>query len=170
MRLLSSRAFTLVELMIVLAIIGILAAALFPQMTGFLERARDTGRIADLNNSKANLQIYNAENGAYPQPADGAAGNCFSDSNGNSTNDAIFQNTYSKKKLPTDPQSTRLADPCATAGSYGYKLIDSNANYMLWAHLENAARGNLDLDDITAVTGLDGISYTSTGSAYIVTP
>ncbi len=170
MRLLSSRAFTLVELMIVLAIIGILAAALFPQMTGFLERARDTGRIADLNNSKANIQTFNAEQARYPQPADTVdTGNCFSTVDGDNPNDTFFQQMYTKRKIPTDPQASRTTTPCANAGSYGYKYVDNGVNYMLWAHLENNARGNLD---IASVAGVDTvvIDYTSSGSAYIVTP
>lgn len=36
------KAFTLVEIMIVIAIIGVLAAALFPSLTGHISRANDT--------------------------------------------------------------------------------------------------------------------------------
>jgi type IV pilus assembly protein PilA len=41
-------AFTLVELMVVMAIIAILATAGLSAYTGYLKKARDTTRIADL--------------------------------------------------------------------------------------------------------------------------
>lgn len=46
--------FTLVELMIVIAIIGILATVLYPQVTGYFERANDTTKRQEVN------QLYNA--------------------------------------------------------------------------------------------------------------
>ena len=47
--------FTLVELMIVIAIIGILSAALFPSFGNYFSRARDTQRINDLR--KLNIAL-----------------------------------------------------------------------------------------------------------------
>jgi len=60
------KGFTLIELLVVIAIIGILAAALLVSLGGARKTARDARRAADLRNVQNALELYNSNNGAYP--------------------------------------------------------------------------------------------------------
>ncbi|HEY1716985.1 MAG TPA: type II secretion system major pseudopilin GspG [Verrucomicrobiae bacterium] len=64
----SRRAFTLVEMMLVVAIIGILAALVIPKIAGNSERAKETAAEADINGGiKSALGQYEVDNGTYPR-------------------------------------------------------------------------------------------------------
>lgn len=56
------KAFTLIEMLIVIVIIGILAAALIPRLVSVQGRARDTKRKADLQQIGTALAIYKLDN------------------------------------------------------------------------------------------------------------
>ena len=71
------RAFTLIELLIVITIIGILAVALIPRLTGGPGRARDAQRKADLQQIATALEFYADDNGGV-YPSTGTNG-CVSD-------------------------------------------------------------------------------------------
>ena len=58
--------FTLIEMLIVIVIIGILAAALIPRLTAVQGRARDVARKSDLQQISTALATYNLDNGTYP--------------------------------------------------------------------------------------------------------
>lgn len=61
------QAFTLVEIMLVVAIIGILAALVIPKIGGESEHAREIAALADIRGGiKSALDHYNVDMGAYP--------------------------------------------------------------------------------------------------------
>jgi prepilin-type N-terminal cleavage/methylation domain-containing protein len=61
-------AFTLVELMIVIAIIGILAAALFPSLSGYLARSKDTARLSQASKIVAGNEMFRVDRSRYAVP------------------------------------------------------------------------------------------------------
>jgi general secretion pathway protein G len=63
----SRQGFTLVEMLLVITIIGILAALVVPKMMGRSEQARDAAARADIASIKTALDAYEIDNGNYPR-------------------------------------------------------------------------------------------------------
>ncbi len=108
------KAFTLVEMLIVVIIIGILMGALLPKLKGAQERARDTARKANLTTLSTALQMYFNDEGIYP------TGNCLKDIS------PKIVPTYISD-LPWDPQKGRIAygtkDGGCSKWDYGYTSL-----------------------------------------------
>lgn len=74
----SKRGFTLIELIIVVAIIGILASIVLVGLGGFRAKGRDARRIADLRQTQNALELYFAKCGVYPGTSGSGTGGCVS--------------------------------------------------------------------------------------------
>lgn len=58
--------FTLVELLVVVAIIGILAAIAIPQFSAYRTKAYNSSAMSDLRNFKSAMEAYAYDNQCYP--------------------------------------------------------------------------------------------------------
>ena len=66
-----SRGFTLLELMVVIVIIGVLAALIAPQVLSRVGQAKVTAAQADISSIMNALKIYKLDNGRYPSTDQG---------------------------------------------------------------------------------------------------
>ena len=65
------RGFTLIELMVVLAIIGVLAALIVPNVLGRADDARITAARTDVGNLMQALKLYKLDNQRFPSAEQG---------------------------------------------------------------------------------------------------
>ena len=100
-----SGGFTLIELLVVIGIIGILTALLTANFVAVRQRARDSQRKSDLRQIQSALEIYRADNRAYPL-ALLACGSSF-------TPQDLSSPVY-MQKIPCDP----LGSSAPNDGSY----------------------------------------------------
>lgn len=129
--------FTIVELLIVIVVIGILAALVIVTYNGIQQKARDTERKTDIKALQGHFEAYWADQAKYPTLTQ--------------ANDSTFR-TANFKGLDAasfaDPKNSTSQQLCAStsANCYGYSATPANCdnasngdctNYTLTATLES---------------------------------
>ena len=111
--------FTIVELLIVIVVIGILAALVITTFTGIQQKARNTERQTDIKALHGQIEAYYAQNGKYPTL--------------DNMNDSTWRSSNMKGldaealKDPKGSAQTLVASPAANSYSYDVKASDDSA-------------------------------------------
>lgn len=121
------RGFTLIELMITVAIVGILAAIAYPSYTKYVQRGYRSEGIAMLTDAAARMERYYAQNNTYAAADPAAIGIAALPQDPGSTNPAVYQSSTGKYqlsfansatattyKLQVVPQGAQANDACGT--------------------------------------------------------
>lgn len=116
-----NRGFTLVELLVVVAILAVLAAALLPKFLGYTDRAREARTMADLSTMKSIVEIYAADEGEGAYPVD-------------EENDADYATlgigaVLTAKGVSWTDDATGIVDPYSNG--YAYQYDAANDRYII---------------------------------------
>lgn len=126
------KAFTLIEMLIVVVIIGILAAALIPRLQGVQGRARDTQRKTGIGQIGQGAMIYKS---------DSQSGNFQGIDNGTKIN--VTPDLLNMSSIPQDPMARTMTEFTATnTKDYGAKSVDNYESLVLGAATETKNGSN----------------------------
>lgn len=141
----SQRGFTIVELLIVIVVIGILAALVLNTFAGVQERARDTERQTDTRSVASQLERFYTDEGYYPAMADITAANL----------DGIDEGALVAPRDESGQPDSFVATATPAEAEYGYIGVGNAAcvagtaggqceSFTLYYHSENAEDGSTE--------------------------
>lgn len=149
------RAFTLIEMLVVIGIIGLLAAMIIP-LSGVVARKRIISRTqADISNLELAINAYKAKKGVYPpdnpsQPAGAYTNQLFYELWGMvvqsplNPNDPLYTNTFNAKETIDANLLTKFFGSGASLVGIVNSSADTNEIYNLIPRLSASAIQNIN--------------------------
>ena len=159
---LTDKAFTLVELLVVISIIGVLSSVVFASLGNTKIKARDAERKSDLKQIATALELYYADHGTYRISGYGGSGGLgvgwFNYSNGTSYPASIAQGL-----VDNGLTGSIIIDPSGrTTAPNAYMIYATTVNgewrYTLWANLENPSADDLATQSSCILSNYDNYS------------
>ncbi|MDB5165170.1 MAG: Type secretion system protein [Candidatus Saccharibacteria bacterium] len=117
-----AKGFTIIELLIVIVVIGILAAITTVAFSGIQQRGRDAQRKSDVVAITKALELYYLDNGQYPL----GSGSTAINASWSTTADASWVNLKNQlvptymSSLPSDPTNTQGVFVASSTNNYSY--------------------------------------------------
>jgi general secretion pathway protein G len=133
----NSRGFTLVEILIVVIILGILAAIVIPQFTNASNDARNNSVAATLQTMRGQIELYKIQHGDTP-PTQGNLVTLLTsktDTTGNVVASTLTTGVLGPyvQTFPTNPINGLSAVGAAAATNVGWVYITANGQYTVQA-------------------------------------
>ena len=129
--------FTIVELLIVIVVIGILAAIVITTFTGVQKKGRDADRKSDINSMYSQVEVYFAENGKYPTLTDMNSSTFRTNSLKGLSDDALTDPKGSGATLVGTPAANSYAYAVTPAGCDNTTTGGDCLGFTLTATLES---------------------------------
>lgn len=154
----SKKGFTLIEILIVVAIIGILASVVLVGLGSSQKAARDARRVSDLRQIQTALELYMKTEGVYPDGTGGEPVDNFAtmkDEVLNPTSGALLG-------IANIPDDVRAG--AATPVTYLYGTDPTGTQYVLGAELEGPAPAGYSFTVPADVADMVGLCVAGSGA------
>lgn len=136
MRKFGNQGFTLIELMVVIIILGILAAVIAPRIIGRADEAKVTEAKVQIKNLETALKLYKLDNGDYPSTNQGLEALVEKPTTGKIPPKWREGGYLEKRKIPVDPWGT----------PYVYASPGLNGDYDIISYGADGVRGGEGFD------------------------